>query len=140
MNSAFFDPEIENQIREALNATLNGERKTAEDEDFVGEVPTNVVSNTSPWFDKVGLWEANPGNDPTWKPKQELKINEEEEETQPEDEVEAEESSENEPVEDEDGDLLSDEELAALFDELAEELGLEEGEEVAGEKMPVTFL
>ena len=128
MNSAFFDPEIENQIREALNATLNGERKTAEDEDFVGEIPTNVVSNTSPWFDKVGLWEANPGNDPTWKPKQELKLNEEEE-TQPEDEVEAEESSENEPVADEDGDLLSDEELAALFDELAEELGLEEGEE-----------
>ena len=131
MNSAFFDPEIENQIREALTTTLNGERKTAEDEDFVGEVPTNVVSNTSPWFDKVGLWEANPGNDPTWKPKQELKLNEEEE-TQPEGEVEAEESSENESVADGDGDLLSDEELAALFDELAEELGLEEGEEVAG--------
>ena len=121
MNSAFFNPEIENQIREALSESLSGERKSAEDEDFVGDIPTNVISNTSPWFDKVGLWEANPGNDPTWKPKQELKLSEEE--SQSEDEGEAEEKPEEEPEEqvEEDG-ILSDEELASLFEELEAEL------------------
>lgn len=89
---------------------------TPEDQDIHKEtgLPTSEVSNTSPWYDHVGLWRypSGKGPEPVNQP------------FNPQDHYD----SDSEIVEDDelDLDVISDEELDALVDELLGSIGDEE--------------
>ena len=65
-----FDPTSIESFRVAYSKVL----ETPEDiemDPYTG-LPTNTVSNTSPWAEHTGLWKANPGNEVLFKPNQVL--------------------------------------------------------------------
>lgn len=99
---------------EAFRAAYATQFQKPEDQeiDEYTRLPTNVVSNTSPWIQHTGLWKANPGNLNDFVPNQILSL---EEETNGED--------------------ISDEEIDNLVNELLGELYEEEDreEDIEGE-------
>ena len=87
---------------------------TPEDLDTHNGLPTENLSNTSPWYDHVGLWRypSGKGPEPVNQP------------FNPQDHYD----SENVEDDELDSDVISDEELDALVDELLGSLGDDEVE------------
>ncbi len=87
------------------------------DTDTMTGLPTNVVSNTSPWIEHTGLWKGNDGISRNHVPGQVLV------------EGTGAKQQEDEALTEEDISKLSDEELDALVQQMIEEDNLEDSEE-----------
>jgi hypothetical protein len=116
-----YNSELEEEIRQKMLDQMENGRINPESQDTLPNgTPGETVSNVTPWLDKTGLWLANDGKNPQFKPKTPLvtpsePMGEEEEETQEaEEELPA-------PVEEEEEEEISDEEIEQLVAELLEE-------------------
>jgi hypothetical protein len=63
-----FDADTIEAFRAAYAASMNSPEE--HDIDPVSQMPTNVISNTSPWIEHTGLWKANDGMSRDFKPNQ----------------------------------------------------------------------
>lgn len=63
-----FDADTIEAFRAAYAASM--EKPEDHDIDPFAQIPTNVISNTSPWIQHTGLWKANDGMSRDFKPNQ----------------------------------------------------------------------
>jgi hypothetical protein len=129
MFNSQYNPELESEIRQQLLDQMENGRISPEAQDALPDgTPGEHVSNVTPWLDKIGLWKANDGSDPNWKPKTPLEIPEELTDEEVDALVQAlmEEEEGDEPVEEtmeegsreEEDEELTEEEIQSLVSEL----------------------
>ena len=124
-----FDSSTIDAFRAAYAASMASPEE--HDVDPVTNLPSNVISNTSPWLEHTGLWKANDGMSRDFKPNQPFNPRDYFPEDEPESMGEV--TEDEETVEDswyetvEEEEVLSEEE----FDMLADEIWDEGEEEVA---------
>lgn len=131
---------------EAFRAAYAAQMANPEDHDVdpVSGIPSNTISNTSPWIKHTGLWKANDGMSRDFKPNQPFNPEdyfgndgEEESKNPPLESLQQEEEPE---VKEEDPDYLTEEEFKALskriWDEPDDESEGEEDGDEDGEEDP----
>lgn len=121
---------------EAFRAAYAASMSNPEEHDIdpIAQIPSNVISNTSPWIEHTGLWKANDGMSRDFKPNQPFNPNdyfpedEEENTLQPNEESE---EVENDEVEFEgEYEPLTEDEFNSLSEEIwGEDEGEYEGED-----------
>jgi hypothetical protein len=55
----YIDPQVEASVREALERSMETPIIPEDEDELSNGLSTETISNVTPWFEKVGLWDTN---------------------------------------------------------------------------------